>query len=78
MVDEVGRMGLFSRSFVTSVRGLLRQGSQQPRPHSKETGPVVVMATIPASGQTHKVTRELMSREDCILFEVSMIIIRTS
>ena len=61
VVDEVGKMELFSCEFVKIVQGLFRR--------SKD---VVVMATIPvARHKSHWLVEELRHREDCKLFEVS-------
>ena len=67
-------MGLFSKEFVTSVRALLREGSQ-PLPKKKVTDLNVVMATFPVSGQTHRLMKEMKSKENCVLFEVCIVLI---
>lgn len=69
VIDEIGEMGLYSNTFATSVRALLRRGLH-PLPRKKTIDPIVVMATFPVSGQTHKLLEEVKSREDCVLFEV--------
>ena len=69
VVDEIGEMGLFSRGFVSNLRVLFHHGTQPPPKHRK-LDRVVVLATFPVSGQTHKLMKELRSREDCTLFEV--------
>ena len=69
VIDEIGEMGLHSKTFVTSVRALLR-GGLHPPPRKKTIDPIVVIATFPVSGQTHKLMKEVKSREDCVLFEV--------
>ena len=61
VVDEIGKMELFSRSFVDCVKSLF---------HS-HTGGFVVMATIPVAHQkSHWLIEELRKRKDCSLFEV--------
>ena len=72
IIDEIEKMGLFSKPFVNSVRSLMRQGPQ-PRPRKlKDMEPLIVMATFPTStsGETHKLVNEIKAREDCVLFEV--------
>ena len=69
VIDEIGEMGLYSKTFTRSMRALLR-GGLHPPPRKKTMDPITVMATFPVSGQTHKLLREVKSREDCILFEV--------
>ena len=73
VIDEIGGMGLFSKPFATSIRALLRQGPQPPHKSRKLVDPLVVLATFPETGQTHKLINEIKSREDCVLFEVRII-----
>lgn len=62
VVDEIGKMELFSRSFVDSVRGLFEQQDN-----------TVVLATIPmARRKSHWLIEELRHRPDCMLFEVGI------
>lgn len=59
VIDEVGKMELFSRTFVDSVRSIFRSPAN------------VVMATIPIARQkSHWLLEELRKRKDCKLFEV--------
>ena len=68
VVDEVGKMELFSRSFVDCVKSLFR---------SPKEG-CVVMATIPVARQkSHWLVEELRQRKDCLLFEVAKTVIGT-
>ena len=62
VIDEIGKMELYSKDFVQSVQRMFRS------PHS------VVLATIPISkGKSHWLLEELRSRKDVQLFEVSML-----
>ena len=72
VIDEIGEMGLYSKTFATSVRALL-QGGLHPPPRKTTIDPITVMATFPVSGQTHKLLKEVKSREDCVLFEVGCV-----
>ena len=76
VIDEIEKMGLFSRPFVTGIRAILRQGPQ-PRPKKlRGMEPLIVLATFPtqqSAGETHKLINEIKSREDCVLFKVRMI-----
>ena len=59
VIDEIGKMELFSRDFIEAVRALF----QSPG--------VVVLATIPIARQkSHWLVEELRHRPDCQLFEV--------
>lgn len=59
VIDEVGKMELFSHQFVDAVRELFQ---------SKET---VIMATVPVTrGRALPLVDELKQRQDCALFEV--------
>jgi len=59
VIDEIGKMELFSRDFVQSVQKTFQS------PHS------VVLATIPISkGKSHWILEELRSRKDVQIFEV--------
>lgn len=61
IIDEVGKMELFSRDFVEAVKALFHCPS------------VVVLATIPIARQkSHWLVEELRHRPDCCLFEVGM------
>ena len=75
VIDEIEKMGLFSKPFVARVQTILRQGPQ-PRPKKlKGMEPLVVLATFPKeSGERHKLINEIKSREDCVLFEVRICI----
>lgn len=74
VIDEIDKMGLFSKPFVNSIRAILRQGPQ-PRPRKlRGMKPLIVLATLPkVSGETHQLINEIRSREDCALFEVNII-----
>ena len=62
VVDEVGKMELFSRNFVDGVKKLF----DAPRDDG-----VIVVATIPVARQkSHWLVEELRKRKDCLLFEV--------
>lgn len=58
MIDEIGKMELFSRSFTQTVRDLLK--------HSKTT----VFATIPI--KANPFVEEIRHRDDVIVYTVSM------
>ena len=59
VIDEIGKMELFSRDFVQSVQRTFQS------PHR------VVLATIPISkGKSHWILEELRSRKDVQIFEV--------
>ena len=59
VIDEIGKMELFSRNFVESVKALFQRRD------------VVVLATIPVARQkSHWLVDELRHRSDCLLFEV--------
>ena len=63
VIDEIGKMELFSKSFVSSVEGLFENLSNEWR---------VVLATIPVAGRgkSHWLLEELRHRRDCRLFQV--------
>ena len=66
VIDEVGKMELFSTKFVKSIQALFN-----PEQKPTETGTMVVLATIPVARQrSHWLVEELRRREDCLLFEV--------
>ena len=79
IVDEVGKMELFSHKFVEQVKLLFETGSG-PMHHMK-TPPsplglnrVVLLATIPvarAHQKSHWLVEGLRQRRDCQLYEVS-------
>ena len=70
VIDEIGKMELFSGKFVKGVQALFH-----PEPHPSATGSAVILATIPVTRQrSHWLVEELRHREDCLLFEVSDII----
>ena len=59
VIDEIGKMELFSGKFVEAVRAVF----QCPG--------VVVLATLPVARQkSHWLVQELRHRPDCMLFEV--------
>lgn len=59
VIDEIGKMELFSKDFVQLVQGTFRS------PKS------IVMATIPISkGKSHWLLEELRNRKDVQIFEV--------
>jgi nucleoside-triphosphatase THEP1 len=64
VIDEIGKMELFSKSFVESVEGLFENLSNEGR---------VVLATIPVAGRgkSHRLLEELRNRRDCRLFQVT-------
>ena len=76
MIDEIGKMELFSSSFVKCVQSLFGSKPHPPLPppgFEQEGGgdSVVVLATIPIARQrSHWLVEELRHREDCLLFEV--------
>ena len=63
VIDEIGKMELFSKSFVASVEGLFENMSNEWR---------VVLATIPVAGRgkSHWLLEELRHRRNCRLFQV--------
>ena len=71
MIDEIEKMCLFSKPFVSGIRAILRQGPQ-PRPKKlRGMEPLVVLATFPKeTREAHQLINEIKSREDCALFEV--------
>jgi nucleoside-triphosphatase THEP1 len=75
VIDEIEKMGLFSKPFVNSIRAILRQGPQ-PRPRKlRGMKPLIVLATLPKmSGETHQLINEIKSREDCALFKVKLLL----
>ena len=66
VIDEIGKMELFSRSFQQTVKELLK--------HPK----VTVFATIPAPGKANPFVEEIRHRDDVIVFTVSFCIINES
>ena len=66
VIDEIGKMELFSRSFQQTVKELLK--------HPK----VTVFATIPAPGKANPFVEEIRHRDDVIVFTVSLCIINES
>ena len=64
VIDEIGRMELFSKRFADSVKRLFEN-------ESKRAG-VVVLATIPVAGRgkSHWLLEQLRHRGDCRLFQV--------
>lgn len=62
LIDEIGKMELFSHIFIDGVKRLF---------DDRKDGSVVVMATIPvARHKSHWLVEELRKRKDCLLFEV--------
>ena len=61
VIDEIGKMELFSRSFQQTVKELLK--------HPK----VTVFATIPAPGKANPYVEEIRHREDVLVYTVSFI-----
>ena len=77
VIDEVGKMELFSDSFVKCVQSLFNPLTSKPNPSPPSfeqewaRDSVVVLATIPIARQrSHWLVEELRHREDCLLFEV--------
>ena len=63
VIDEIGKMELFSQAFVGTVRSLFERRDDD----------VIVLATIPmARHKPHWLVEELRHRTDCLLFEVHM------
>lgn len=60
VIDEIGKMELFSRSFQQTVKELLK--------HSK----VTVFATIPAPGKANPYVEEIRHRDDVLVYTVSL------
>ena len=60
VIDEIGKMELFSRSFQQAVKELLK--------HPK----VTVFATIPAPGKANPFVEEIRHRDDVSVFTVSI------
>ena len=59
VVDEIGKMELFSQDFIKVVQAVF------------QCPDVVVLATIPVARQkSHWLVEELRQRPDCMLFEV--------
>ena len=76
VIDEIEKMGLFSKPFVKGIRTILRQGPHLRLKKLREMEPLVVLATFPkVSGEAHQLINEIKSREDCALFEVNTIIL---
>lgn len=67
VIDEIGKMELYSQVFVESVVRLFEQS-----PPSL-TGKINILATIPiASHWSHWLLQQIRQRKDCILFEVRL------
>ena len=61
VIDEIGKMELFSQPFVSAVSSLFDQ----------QDSDVIVLATIPvARHKCHWLVEEIRHRSDCLLFEV--------
>ena len=76
VIDEIEKMGLFSKPFVKGIRAILRQGPHLRLKKLRGMEPLVVLATLPkVSGEAHQLINEIKSREDCALFEVNTIIL---
>lgn len=75
VIDEIEKMGLFSKPFVKGIRAILCQGPHLRLRKLRGMEPLVVLATLPkVSGEAHQLINEIKSREDCALFEVSIIV----
>ena len=76
VIDEIGKMELFSSSFVEHVQALFNPPMDQVESElqrSSRLGPGsnVILATIPVARQrSHWLVEELRRRDDCLLFEV--------
>lgn len=58
IIDEIGKMELYSRSFTQAVKNVFDQS-------------VVVLATVPASkGRSLQLVEDIKKRPDCLLYEV--------
>ena len=63
VVDEIGKMELFSPSFIDAVKTLFEQ-----QPENNDT---VVLATLPAASyKSHWLVEDIRHRVDCRLFQV--------
>ena len=64
MIDEIGKMELFSDKFASAVKELFKQDH------------VTIMATVPLSkGRAQSLVTEIKQRKDCVLFEVGIYIV---
>lgn len=61
VIDEIGKMELFSRKFENAVRDIFRNKNIQ------------VIATVPLKGKLN-IVEQLKQNEDCQLFTVSILI----
>ena len=73
VIDEIGKMELFSRNFVDRVSTLFRDSPKEKAVPSPGGSAVVFLATIPVTrsqGKEHRLLQEIRHREDCMLFQV--------
>ena len=63
VIDEIGKMELFSRSFIDSIKTLFDDSVTEGK---------VVLATVPVAGRgkPHWLLEQLRQRKDCKLFQV--------
>ena len=76
VIDEVGKMELFSRDFVERVKNLFdTAASPTPLDKGVEQGGVVLLATIPVQRQRqnqHWLLESIRRRKDCWFLEVRL------
>ena len=73
VIDEIGKMELFSPKFVGSVSNLFDGRYPSPSGAAAPGGGVVLLVTIPvvrSPGKEHKLLQSIRQREDCALFQV--------
>ena len=73
VIDEVGKMELFSKKFVERTMELFEQSRTDDHSQTKSEGGVVLLATIPivrVHQRSHWLVEYLRERKDCWLIEV--------